>query len=293
MQDHTRIGQIFSHIDGAFQLIHGFDAAHALHFADGQRRATFTRSTEIAAVRSVQRFEIKFVGVESFSHRLDLGVRGVIEMTARTKKLDAFKAGVGDLSQKFRGNFARYKRIRGEESAHNLVPRIIFLENARRFEEFSLLTREYQEWLREYLHGGPWLVASRLVAHGGAVVAGIGGSEAVTGLRVDADGIYKPDVTLAFRGVSVGVKSVLEYRGKFLFQHNFIWQPLMMETRGVDRRLCVHAQTHPVDDTQECGGNYRRASGGTGNKTQFTVAQQYGWSHGAERAVIGRNGVGI
>jgi hypothetical protein len=51
-------------------------------------------------------------------------------MTTRTKKFHAFKAGMGDLSQKFGSDFARYKHIRGEKSAHKLVPRIIFLENA-------------------------------------------------------------------------------------------------------------------------------------------------------------------
>jgi len=68
---------------------------------------------------------------------------------------------------------------------------------------------------------------------------------------------------------------------------------LMMEPRRVDRRLRVHAQAHPVDDAQECGRNYRGASGRAGNKTQFTVAQQYGWSHGAEWPVIGSYSVGI
>ena len=115
MQDHARIRQILRHIDGAFQLIHGFDAAYALHFADGERRATFTRSTEVAAIRGVQRFESKFLGVESFSHGLDLGARGVIEVAARTKKFHAFKAGVGDLSQELRSDFARYKQDKRRE----------------------------------------------------------------------------------------------------------------------------------------------------------------------------------
>src|ERR1700686_4774945 len=114
MQKHARIRQIFGHIDGAFQFIHGFDAAHPLHFADGEWRATLARSTKVATIRCVQRFEGKFMSVESFTHGLDLGARSVIKMTSRAKKFHAFKSGVGDLSQKLRSYFARYKQVRGE-----------------------------------------------------------------------------------------------------------------------------------------------------------------------------------
>jgi len=56
------------------------------------------------------------------------------------------------------------------------------------------------------------------------VVPGIGGSKAVAALGIDANGIYKPDVALALRGVTIRVKGLLEYRRKFLFQDKFIWE---------------------------------------------------------------------
>ena len=61
-----------------------------------------------------------------------------------------------------------------------------------------------------------------LVTHGGAAVPGIGGAQAVAGLCIDAYGIYKPDVTPSFGGITVGVESLLKFGRKFFFQLNFI-----------------------------------------------------------------------
>ena len=57
VQDHSRVGQIFGDIDGALELVHGLDAAHAFDLADGKWERAFARGAEIAAVGGMERFE--------------------------------------------------------------------------------------------------------------------------------------------------------------------------------------------------------------------------------------------
>jgi len=99
VQNHAGIWQIFGDIDGAFQLVHGFDAAHTFHFADGERGATFARGALIAVGRSVKRYERELIGFERGGHGLDFSGRTVIEVAAGTEKLDPLEARSSDLAE--------------------------------------------------------------------------------------------------------------------------------------------------------------------------------------------------
>ena len=126
VQDHARVRQVFGDVDGALELVHGLDAAHALDFADGKRERAFAGGAEIAAVGGVEGFEREPMRVQGLGHGLDFGARGVIEMAAGTEEFQAFETGGGNLAEKFGSDFAGNERVGREKSAHKLSWRIIF-----------------------------------------------------------------------------------------------------------------------------------------------------------------------
>ena len=73
VQDHTRVRQVFGDVDGALELVHGLDAAHALHFADGKRERAFAGGAEIAAVGGMEGIEREPMRVQGLGHGLDFG----------------------------------------------------------------------------------------------------------------------------------------------------------------------------------------------------------------------------
>src|SRR6266436_8198885 len=91
---------------------------------------------------------------------------------------------------------------------------------------------------------------SSLVSHGCAVVARIGCAQPVTVCRIDGDGVDQAQVPDALSGVAAGVQSSLQVIGKSVLQQNAVRDPLMMESRRVDGHLRLHAEEHPVQNTE-------------------------------------------
>src|SRR6267142_657398 len=81
--------------------------------------------------------------------------------------------------------------------------------------------------------------SSRLITDGGAVIARIGGAATFAGLGIDANGVDQSDVPLAFHGVAALFHLLFHFRRKQLLHQHLVRQPLVVETGGVDGRLCV------------------------------------------------------
>ena len=126
------------------------------------------------------------------------------------------------------------------------------------------------------------------VSGGGPLVARISGAKTFAVLRIDADGVYQSHVPtqLGFAAKAWGVvpvaldfmtasaQGLLHAQRKFCLHANAIGKPLVMKARGIDGRLRIHAETHPVDDAQQSHGNDGRAAGRTGNKAEFAIAEE-------------------
>ena len=63
---------------------------------------------------------------------------------------------------------------------------------------------------------------------------------------VDADGVDQTDVAFAFDDVASVLHLLFHSLGKERFHFDFIREPLVVKTRGVDGGLRIHAKAHPV-----------------------------------------------
>ena len=89
---------------------------------------------------------------------------------------------------------------------------------------------------------------SWLIACGSTVIARIGGAATLAGLDVDADGVNQANVAAPFYLVASLLHLLFHFGRKQLFHCDLIWQPLVVETWGIDRRLRIHAEAHPVQN---------------------------------------------
>src|SRR5260370_14188377 len=110
------------------------------------------------------------------------------------------------------------------------------------------------------------------VSHGRAVVARIGCAQPVAGRGINGDGVDESYVSDAMSGVAAGVQRALQAVGKSLLQQNAIGQPLVMEARRIDGSLGLHAETHPIQDTEERGRN----NGGAPPEARFQKEVSFG-----------------
>src|SRR5712664_4857557 len=131
------------------------------------------------------------------------------------------------------------------------------------------------------------------VSHGRAVVTRIGCAQPVAGRGINGDGVDESYVSDAMSGVAAGVQRALQAVGKSLLQQNAIGQPLVVEARRVNGSLGLHAETHPIQDTEERGRNNGGATRRAGYETEFAVAEENCRRHGTEWPVTGSDGVGL
>src|ERR1700676_2606885 len=121
VEDHSREWKFLGDVDGAFQIVHGLDAADALDFADGERLAAFAGGAEIAAGWRGQRRQRPLMVAQRHRHFPHFNLRGVVEVAARAENLDALKSRSGDLAQHIARQLARDEQISGQESLHTRV----------------------------------------------------------------------------------------------------------------------------------------------------------------------------
>ena len=103
VQNHAREAEIVGGVENAFQLIHGFDAACAFDFTDGEGSAAFAIDAEVATGRGVEGSKLQALIGESLGDGADFLASGVIEVAAGGEDFDGLKAGRGDLLEEFGG----------------------------------------------------------------------------------------------------------------------------------------------------------------------------------------------
>src|SRR5215471_322021 len=145
------------------------------------------------------------------------------------------------------------------------------------------------------------------VPDGRPLVARIGGSEALSTLRINADRVDQSHmlaqlgfatearsvVPAAFHLVAAGTQCLLHAQWKLRFHADAVGKPLMMKARSVDGGLRVHTEAHPVNHAQQRDGDDRWSARRAGYKAEFSIADQNRRRHGAERAMVWRDGVGV
>src|ERR1700744_3463144 len=98
------------------------------------------------------------------------------------------------------------------------------------------------------------------VADGGAVVARVGGTGRLACFRVDTDRINEADVAPAFCAEGTSLQRFLHRLREILLHQSYIGHPLMIKTRGGDRGLRIHAESHPVEYAEQRRRNDRRSA---------------------------------
>jgi hypothetical protein len=58
---------------------------------------------------------------EEACHRLHFLLGSVIEVASRGENLESLETGLGNLPEKFRGQFSRHEQVGGQDSSHGLV----------------------------------------------------------------------------------------------------------------------------------------------------------------------------
>src|SRR5438045_9229388 len=106
VKDHARKGQIFGDVDGAFQFIHSFDAAHALDFANGQGLAAFAGGAEVAAGGGVNGSERQTQIREHLTDLAGFLLGGGVKVRARRRSVDSGKSGRGNLAEELASQLA-------------------------------------------------------------------------------------------------------------------------------------------------------------------------------------------
>src|SRR6516162_5352240 len=120
MQNHPGKWEDLSHVDDAFQLVHGLNAAHAFHLCDREGAATFTVDAEIAARRCMQGIKLQTVVGERLCDGSHFGICRIIKMTASREDFQSLEASMMDLRQQFRREFLRNEKISRENSLHKV-----------------------------------------------------------------------------------------------------------------------------------------------------------------------------
>src|SRR3974377_439894 len=120
MQNHPGKREDLSHVDDAFQLVHGLNAAHPFHLCYRERAATFAVHAEIAASRRMQGIKLETVVGERLCDGSHFGICRVIKMTASREDFQGLEASMMDLRQQFRREFLRNEKIGRENSLHKV-----------------------------------------------------------------------------------------------------------------------------------------------------------------------------
>ena len=117
VQNQAGEGKIFGDIDDALQFVHGFDAAHAFDFADGEGAAAFAIDAEVAAGGRVEGSKLQVIIGEGLGDGLNFlpwwrnrsgcGWRRFRRLGSRRRRSGASSSGVNLL-----GN----EQISGEDS---------------------------------------------------------------------------------------------------------------------------------------------------------------------------------
>src|SRR5271154_2512044 len=109
VKNHSRKRDLFRDIEGAFEFVHGLDAADAFDFADRKWLAALAGGAQVATGRRMKRGQREAIVSERSPHLLHLCLGAVVEVTARAENLQPGKAGIRNLSQQFARKFARYE----------------------------------------------------------------------------------------------------------------------------------------------------------------------------------------
>src|SRR6202021_2276830 len=202
VQNHPGKGKVFGDVNGALQLVHGFDAPHTFDLRDGERSAAFAIGAEVAACGRVEGSELQAIVGQNMRQAADVLRNGVIEMATARKEINSLETRAMNQRQKLRRQLLGYKEVGRKDSLHAL----------QFSAEEELAQSDLGSGVSDEASGSFWLVAD-----GGTVVARVGSAAAFAGLGVNSDGVDQADVALAFHRVPARFHLLFLFRRKEFF----------------------------------------------------------------------------
>src|SRR6267143_4226480 len=123
--------------------------------------------------------------------------------------------------------YSKWLRVQKTSTPWNLASRICPRSSGVNFRDTN-----------KYVESSLCMIASknlfRLVSHGRAFVARIGGAQPFPGLGIDSDGVHQADVAATFGFVASRGKFILQAGRELILYQNLVRKPLVMKSWSVD-----------------------------------------------------------